>query len=99
METKTVFVFAVMGLTNAAHADWSATFTGASDYLFNGVTQTDHQPAAQASLDWSGAGGIYAGAWASNVDFGDDTTAEVDGYLGYSVEYRPGYSIDAGVLF
>lgn len=97
MKTQTLLALAVAGLTHTAHADWSATVTGASDYLFNGVTQTDHRPAAQASLDWSGTSGIYAGAWASNVDFGDDTTAEVDGYLGYTVEYRPGYSIDAGL--
>ena len=99
MKTQTLLALAVAGLTHTAHADWSATVTGTSDYLFNGVTQTDHRPAAQASLDWSGTSGIYAGAWASNVDFGDDTTAEVDGYLGYRFEFRPGYTLDSGLAY
>lgn len=97
MNTRILCLLAVAGCVGTAQADWSATLTGASDYLFNGVTQTGHQPAVQASLDWSGAAGMYAGLWASNVDFGDDTEAEVDGYLGYRFEFRPGYSVDAGL--
>ncbi|GAB0150229.1 MULTISPECIES: TorF family putative porin [Marichromatium] len=90
---------AVLGATLAgpAHADWSATFTGVSDYLFNGVTQTGHKPALQASLDWAGESGIYGGAWASNVDFDDDTHVEFDTYLGYATEFDTGISLDTGV--
>jgi len=99
MNTRTLCLLAMAGGAGTAQADWSATLTGASDYLFNGVTQTGHQPAVQGSLDWSGDAGLYAGLWASNVDFGDDTEAEVDGYLGYRFEFRPGYSVDAGLAF
>lgn len=99
MKTRILLALTIAGCSSATQADWSATITGASDYLFNGVTQTDHQPAAQASLDWSGASGAYAGTWASNVDFGNDTKAEVDGYLGYRFELRPGYSVDAGLAY
>jgi uncharacterized protein (TIGR02001 family) len=39
----------------------------------------------------------YAGAWASNVDFGDDTDAEVDVYGGYRTE-AAGFALDFGVI-
>ena len=48
----------------------SATVTAVSDYLFNGVSQTQEDPALQASFDWADDSGIYAGVWGSNVDFG-----------------------------
>ncbi|QGU32083.1 TorF family putative porin [Thermochromatium tepidum] len=97
MNQRALWLLAVAGYAGTAGADWSVTLTGASDYLFNGVTQTGHQPSAQAGLDWSGVSGLYAGLWASNVDFGDDTAAEVDGSLGYRFEFRPGSSVDVGL--
>lgn len=89
---------AVLLLTsNLAQAEWSLNLTAASDYLFNGITQTDHQPALQLGLEWSSPQGFYLGTWGSNVDFGDDTQLEIDGYLGYRLTYRPEYTLDAGV--
>ena len=46
-------------------ADVSSTVTYTSNYLFNGITLTDHDPALQPSLDWSSGEGWYAGLWAS----------------------------------
>lgn len=99
MIRKTVLLLIAAGLSNTAAAELSVTLTGASDYRFNGVTQTGHQPAAQASLDWAGEQGLYAGIWGSNVDFDDDTKAEVDLYGGYSFEFRPGYTLDVGIAW
>lgn len=42
-------------------------------------------------------GSFYAGAWASNVDFGDDTDAEFDVYGGYRTEVS-GFVVDVGVV-
>lgn len=81
----------------SVYADWSATGTVASDYLFNGVSQTNENPALQASIDWAGEGGLYAGVWGSNVDYGDDTSIELDGYIGYYTEFVSGLSLDAGI--
>ena len=69
-------------LSTTVSANWSTTITAASDYTFNGVTQTDNDPAIQASLDYAFDSGVYAGAWASNVDFGGDTNLEWDFYVG-----------------
>lgn len=80
-------------------ADWSVTVTGASDYLFNGISQTGHKPALQGSLDWSAASGVYASLWASNVDFDEGTNLEVDGYLGYVTDLPLGLNLDTGLAY
>ncbi|MND81747.1 TorF family putative porin [uncultured Brevundimonas sp.] len=67
-----------------------------SDYVFRGASQTDEDPAIQGGIDAT-FGSFYAGTWASTVDFGDDTDAEVDLYGGYRTE-AAGYALDFGVV-
>jgi len=86
-------------LSTTVSANWSTTITAASDYTFNGVTQTDNDPAIQASLDYAFDSGVYAGAWASNVDFGDDTDFELDAYLGKYVQLTDKVSADYGIAY
>ena len=86
-------------LSTTVSANWSTTITAASDYTFNGVTQTDSDPAIQASLDYAFDSGVYAGAWASNVDFGDDTDFELDAYLGKYVQLTDTVSADYGIAY
>lgn len=77
----------------------SSSFTLASDYLFDGVSQTQNDPALQASLDWSHDSGFFLGTWASNVDFapGDPANVEIDFYGGYATEYDSGWGWTTGV--
>lgn len=77
----------------------SSTLTLASDYDFRGISQTARDPALQASLDWSASSGLYLGAWASNVDFGPGTDAdiELDASIGYSGNFNDDVSYDIGV--
>jgi len=67
-----------------------------SDYVYRGYSQTNEDPAIQGGMDLT-AGNFYAGVWASNVDFGDDTDAEVDFYAGYRTEVQ-GFAVDGGVI-
>jgi len=67
-----------------------------SDYVFRGYSQTSEDPAIFGGVDVT-VGSFYAGAWASNVDFGDDTDAEVDIYGGYRTEVS-GFAVDVGVV-
>lgn len=95
---RTRLLAAILPLTVClpASAEWSVTVTGVSDYLFNGVSQTMEDPALQGSIDWAGESGFYAGAWASNVDFGDDTNLEVDVYAGYYQDINDWINLDVG---
>ena len=78
----TVAVIAHLGPANRASAadEWSANATIASEYVFRGISQTDRRFAFQGGVDWT-RDGVFAGAWASNVDF---AAAEVDLYAGYA---------------
>ena len=40
-----------------------------SDYIFRGYTQTQNEPAIQGGFDVEHSSGLYAGTWASNVDW------------------------------
>ena len=94
-------VVALALASGAAQAEVSSTVTVASDYDFRGITQTGLGPAFQASLDWSGESGLYAGLWGSNVDFGDSDqgstqNVEVDLVLGYSGSFTDDFGYDVG---
>lgn len=82
-----------------AQADWSSTVTVASDYMFNGVSQTRNDPALQASLDYAANQGIYLGAWTSNVDFGGETEQELDFYAGQFRQLSEAWTLDYGIAY
>lgn len=67
-----------------------------SDYVFRGFSQTNEDSAVQGGVDVT-AGSFYAGAWASEVDFGDTTDFEVDLYGGYRTE-AAGVALDFGFV-
>lgn len=92
-----VAVLLTAGAASAQEAPevaWNLGVT--SDYVFRGYSQTSEDPAIFGGVDVT-AGSFYAGAWASNVDFGDDTDAEFDIYGGYRTEVS-GFAVDVGVV-
>ena len=77
----------------------SANVALSSDYVWRGYSQTDNEPAISGGFDYSHSSGLYAGTWASNVDFGDNASSEIDVYLGYSAELaETGIVFDVGFL-
>lgn len=71
----------------------------ANDYIWRGYSQTNRAPAASGSVDYSHSSGLYAGLWASNVDFNDNADYEVDIYAGFAGEFGDsGIGYDLGVL-
>jgi len=84
--------------TDGAHST-SASVALSSDYMWRGYSQTDNEMAISGSFDYGHSSGLYAGTWASNVDFGDDASTEIDIYAGYASEISDtGISYDVGVL-
>ncbi|MEJ0026717.1 MAG: TorF family putative porin [Rhizomicrobium sp.] len=75
----------------ADDTDWgtvSAYVDVQSDYRFRGISQNNRDFAPQASINWSGPDGFYAGVWASKIDwlgaspFGGTPSLETDFYGG-----------------
>ena len=91
----------LLTLPAGAMAAVSSTVNLASDYTFNGVSQTGNDPALQASLDYAVDSGFYAGTWASNVDFGtgEDTNIEWDVYAGQYFQLNDKFGLDTGIAY
>jgi uncharacterized protein (TIGR02001 family) len=82
-----------------------------SQYIFRGLTQTNHEPAIQGGVDLTHSSGFYLGAWGSNIswlkdDVGTTGTSyyksggsiELDLYGGYRYTFGSGVGIDVGAL-
>ena len=55
--------------------EFSANVALSTDYRFRGISQTTEDPALSGGFDYSYTPfGFYAGVWASNLDFGEDTS-------------------------
>lgn len=83
---------------------FSANVNLASDYIFRGVSQTDHQAAIQGGFDYSHSSGFYAGVWGSNVSwvdsaYKDDNSMELDFYAGYAGSFAEDFTYDLGALY
>jgi len=73
----------------------SWTLAATSDYVFRGVSQSDENPAAQASFTYTTPVGLYTGVWASSVDFGSGgPDIEYDTYVGYNIDVSEAVNID-----
>lgn len=99
MKSKYIIAFIALTAPSLAQAEWSGNATIVSDYLFNGISQTQRDAALQLGVDWSSDGGLYTGLWGSNVDFGDDTDVEVDVYAGYAFTVKDSLDMDVGVAW
>lgn len=75
-----------------------------TDYIFRGISQTSGNAALQGGADYAHAGGLYAGLWASNVNwitaFGAAGTAniELDTYFGFRNTLANEFSYDVGFI-
>ncbi|MEO0983496.1 MAG: TorF family putative porin [Pseudomonadota bacterium] len=80
---------------------FGGTFSGnvaiTSDYVFRGISQTGGDPTVQGGFDWA-SDDFYAGIWASGVDFGDGTSAEIDFYGGWTPSLGD-IDLNFGVLY
>ncbi|WP_462164212.1 TorF family putative porin [Pseudoalteromonas xiamenensis] len=95
--TKSAIAFAFVLAPLSAQANLSATVTLVNNYLFNGVSQTDKNPALQPNLNYDFGNGVYAGLWSSNVDYGSGIWLEFDGYVGYYTELDNGITVDTAI--
>lgn len=90
-------------IASPAIAQEGSTISGnvalTSDYVFRGISQTGESPAIQGGADYT-IGSVYAGTWASNVDFGElgaGSGIEFDLYGGLRPQVGP-VALDFGVI-
>ena len=79
---------------------YSFNIGATSDYVFRGISQTDNDPTIQGGIDL-GYGILYAGWWASGLDFDailNDAHVEMDWYGGIKPTWGPA-TFDFGVIY
>ncbi|MFD1911767.1 TorF family putative porin [Halodurantibacterium flavum] len=80
----------------AQQLSFSGGATLTSNYISDGITQTQGDPAFQPWIEVE-SNGFYGGLWFSNVDFADSRDRlETDLYFGYRGETMGGLSYDLG---
>ena len=84
---------------------YSFNLGATSDYVFRGISQTDNDPTIQGGVDF-GYGILYAGVWASGLDFGgafyDGAKVEIDWYGGIKPTWNSPLgtmNLDFGVIY
>ena len=97
LSTWTNGVLLSCAITPLCCADVSITTTLVSDYLFNGLSQTNDKATLQGSVDWWSDSGWYAGSFASGVDYGQGTDSEVDFYAGHTGNVSATLVYDVGI--
>ncbi|MBW8182786.1 TorF family putative porin [Shewanella nanhaiensis] len=80
-------------------ASVTANIGATSNYLWRGVSQTQDAVAVQGGVDYEHESGLYLGTWASNVDFGDETSYELDFYAGYAGTIAEEFGYDVSYLY
>lgn len=83
----------------SAAAEVTGNIGATSNYLWRGVTQTQDAVAVQGGLDFEHESGLYLGTWASNVDFDDETSYEINFYAGYAGSIGDEFGYDISYLY
>ncbi|MGJ8692091.1 MAG: TorF family putative porin [Thalassotalea sp.] len=87
-------------VSTTASAEVSANVAATSNYLWRGLEQSAGQSAISGGIDWADDKGLYAGTWASNIDFGGDETYELDFYAGFAGDISDsGVGYDVGFIY
>ncbi|MCK6389847.1 MAG: TorF family putative porin [Azonexus sp.] len=77
-----------------------------SNYIFRGISQSQHRPAIQGGFDYSHSSGLYAGTWASNVNWvsrpdysaKNGNSMEWDFYAGFRGGFADDFTYDVGAI-
>jgi len=99
---KTALATAIAGslmASSAAMAEFSMNVGATSNYIWRGMTQTSNGPAISGGVDYEHESGFYVGTWASNIDWTGVPGYEIDGYLGYGMDFAEDWSFDVGYVY
>lgn len=98
---RSLIFAAALLLAGQVDAQISASVAALSDYRFRGISQSDRKPALQTSLAFDHATGLFASAFASSVDFGGVSNANLETVLaaGYAARLHPDLSWEAGIVY
>ena len=83
----------------SAKGELSANVAATSNYLWRGLEQTNGKAAISGGIDYAAESGFYIGTWASNADWADGMTYELDFYGGFGGSISDNVSYDIGFIY
>lgn len=98
---------AVAMADTAPASPFSGNVSLTTDYLYRGLTQTNHGGAIQGGYDYVNPNGFYVGAWGSNISWlyssqgyaaTSGASLELDTYGGYSGSFASDFNYNVGFL-
>ena len=98
---------AVAMADTAPASPFSGNVSLTTDYLYRGITQTNHEGAIQGGFDYVNPNGFYVGTWGSNISWlyssqgyaaTSGASLELDTYGGYSASFAGDYNYNVGFL-
>ncbi len=75
-----------------------------TDYIFRGISQTQHRPEISGGFDYAHSSGLYIGTWLSNQDwvseghYKENSSLEVDLYGGFRGSLPAEVGYDVGMI-
>ncbi|MCF6251753.1 MAG: TorF family putative porin [Methylococcaceae bacterium] len=99
-QKSSLFYFLFFFYSSHTYAEFHATLTAKTDYIWRGYSKTSENFALQANLDYEHVTGGYLGITVSNVDFDDDdfddpSKVEMTPYLGWTFKLSDDWRFDA----
>jgi uncharacterized protein (TIGR02001 family) len=93
--TLLAFVFSV---SNISYADIKLDAGFASEYVRDGIKQSNAKPVLQLGGLYSSQLGFYGGTWLSGIERGspDSTRFEIDGFAGWYIPFTSFLAVDLG---
>lgn len=88
-------------VATSAHAveGLSANAAVTSNYIWRGLEQTGGKAAVSGGIDYAADSGLYVGTWASNADWAEGMTYELDFYGGFGGSINEDVSYDVGFIY
>ena len=99
--TIAAFIVLCAAVATAEESSWTPTATVAftSQWVDRGLTQTNAHATPQGGFRLDHTSGFYVDSYATGVDFGDGTDAEIDLGFGYAAELENGFSYDVAFYY
>jgi uncharacterized protein (TIGR02001 family) len=96
--TSSTLLALLLAVSNVSQADIQLNAGLASEFIRNGIKQSNAKPVLQLDAIYTSQLGFYGGAWMSGVERGapDSTRFEIDGFAGWYIPFTSYLALDLG---
>jgi uncharacterized protein (TIGR02001 family) len=96
--TSSTLLALLLAVSNVSQADIQLNAGFASEFVRDGIKQSNAKPVLQLDAIYTSQLGFYGGAWMSGVERGapDSTRFEIDGFAGWYIPFTSYLALDLG---